>query len=103
MKDIISVAVVGLIVAIGKVLLGKDKLNPRILIGRGIIGGALGLLAYPALWIVSSWLPLNPALELQIIVGTAAALSAMGTEILEKAIEAIIFKFTGKDISDKDK
>lgn len=99
MKEAISLFVIGVIIAIGRFLVSNEKMSFRKIIGRGILGGALGLVAYPALWIISSWLPIPPAGELQIMIGMGCALSAMGTEILEKALEALIFKFTGKDVS----
>lgn len=102
MKEIISIAVIGTVIALGKVLLSKDRLSWRLLLGRGILGAALALVSYPAIFILGAWLPIPMTLELQFLVGVAAALSAMGTEILEKALEAVVFKFTGKDISKKD-
>lgn len=103
MKEILSLAAIGFIVALGRMLVSNDKIRIRSLIGRGILGAALGLIAYPALWIISSWIPVPPAAELQIMIGIGCALSAAGTEILEKAIGALVFKFTGKDINDPPK
>lgn len=103
MKEAISLFIIGVIIAIGRYLVSKEVMAIRTLIGRGILGGALGLVAYPALWIISSWIPVPPAGELQIMIGLASALSAMGTEILEKALAALIFKFTGKDVNEAPK
>lgn len=98
MKELISLAAIGFIVTLGKLLISNDKLSLRGVLGRGILGAALGLMSYPAVFILSSWLPVPAAAELQIMIGIACALATVGTEILEKAIGAIIFKVTGKDI-----
>lgn len=101
MKEILSIFMVGLIVALGKLLLSQNKITIRVMVGRFIMGGALGLLGYPAIWVIGSWIPVPAAMELQIIVGLAAAFSALGTEILEKVLDAFVTKFTGKSIKER--
>lgn len=97
MKELISLATIGAIVALGRYLVSKDEITLRSLVGRGILGSALGLISYPITFLISSWLPIPSAAELHIMIGITAALAAMGTEILEKFLGAIVFKFTGKD------
>ena len=100
MKEIISVAVVGALVAIGKLLIGKERLSLRLLVGRAIMGAGLGLIAYPAVFYIAALIPgIAAGLELQIIIGVACALSAAGTEIFEQALKAVVEKFTGKKIN----
>ena len=99
MKEALSLFIIGCIVAIGRFLASKELFAWRTLIGRSILGGALGLITYPIVWIISKWIPVPVGTEMQIMVGLACALSCAGTEILEKAIGAFVFKVTGKDIN----
>jgi len=99
MKEILSIFAIGVIVAVGRLLVSKEKLNWRLLLGRGILGGAIGLVSYPIVWLTSVYLPVPAVIELQITIGVCCFLAAIGTEIIEQAIKAIVFKYTGKDIS----
>ncbi len=99
MKELISIVVIGALVALGRLLVSKDVINLRVIMGRSILGGALGLISYPVAWIVSSWFPLPAAAEFQIMIGLCCAFAAAGTEIFEKAIGALVYKVTGKDIN----
>lgn len=81
-KGVLWLALLGSLVGLGQLLLTKEVLTPRIIIGRAICSGALGMAAAALL----SFMPLLPfAAQL----GLAAVLASLGTSALEKILQRI--------------
>lgn len=75
---------VAIIAGLGKLLASQDKLTWRVVIGRVLTSAALGVAA-------SILLVLFPSMPLEAQLGTAAALSSLGTS----ALEAVFYRITG--------
>ena len=81
-KGVLWLAVLGATVGLGQLLLTKDVLTVRIIVGRAICSGALGMAAAA----VISFMPLLPfAAQL----GLAAVLASLGTSALERIVQRI--------------
>jgi hypothetical protein len=81
-KGVLWLALLGSLVGLGQLLLTKDVLTVRIVIGRAICSGALGMAAAAAI----SFMPTLPfAAQL----GIAAVLASLGTSALEKILQRI--------------
>lgn len=78
-----ALAVVGLVVGIGQLLHSKEPLTLRIVVGRAMTSGGLGMAAGAAL----AWAPGIPFVAQM---GIAAALSSLGTSGLERLFNRFI-------------
>jgi len=76
-------SLVGVIVGVGQLLASKEQLTARIVIGRALSTGGLGMVAGLAVvWI--------PAVPLVAQIGLAAAIASLGTSGLERVFQRII-------------
>ncbi len=82
-KGVLTLALIGSLVGIGQLLASEDKLTLRLVIGRAITSGALGMAAGA----VIAFYPLVP-FEAQI--GIAAVIASLGTSALEKVLQRIL-------------
>lgn len=94
-EQILALATVGTLAAVGKLLIGKKRLEWRSVAGTIIVGGALGVCAS----VVLVWFP---ALPFYVQLGIASAFSTLGYEVFKAAVEAFVFKATGKNVNNKD-
>ena len=74
--------VVGVVAGMGQLLASEEKLSARIVIGRAISSGAMGLAAS----LILIWYPnINP----MAMCGLAALLASVGTSGIERVIQII--------------
>ncbi len=78
-----ALAAAGVVVGIGQLLVSKEALSWRVVIGRAMTSGGLGMAAGAAL----SW---APDLPLVAQLGIAAALASLGTSGLERILTRIV-------------
>lgn len=93
-EQAISLVAIGALGYLGKLLYSKKRLDLRNIVGAGIVGGILGMIAAIALL----WFPQIPFIAMA---GIAAAISTAGHELFKQVVEAFVYKVTGKDVSDK--
>lgn len=78
-KTIVTLAVVGAVLTIGKLLADGEKLNIKRMVGRVIVGSGLSMAA-------ASILTLYPDLPVVGLVGVASVLSTLGVHFLEDIV-----------------
>lgn len=78
-----TLAFVGLVVGIGQLLQSRERLQARVVIGRALTAGALGMAAGAVL----AWLPDLPWVAQA---GMAAALASLGTSGLERVFSRVV-------------
>ena len=78
-----TLGAVGLAIGIGQLLHSKEALSLRIVIGRALTGGGLGMAAGAVL----AWMPDLPLIAQA---GIAAALASLGTSGLERMFARIV-------------
>lgn len=83
-KSVLGLILVGAAIGLGKLLNSPETLTVRIVAGRALTSGGIGLAAAACL----AWLP---DLNFYTQVGIAAALSSLGTS----AVESLINRLTG--------
>ena len=76
-------AVIGVAVGIGQLLASAEVLTPRIIVGRALSTGGLGMVAGLAV----VWIPDVPLVAQ---IGLAAAIASLGTSGLERVFQRII-------------
>jgi membrane protein implicated in regulation of membrane protease activity len=81
-KGVLWLAVLGSLVGLGQLLLTKDVLTPRIIAGRAICSGALGMAA-------AALISIMPTLSFAAQLGLAAVLASLGTSALERILQRI--------------
>jgi membrane protein implicated in regulation of membrane protease activity len=81
-KGVLWLAVLGSLVGLGQLLLTKDVLTPRIIVGRAICSGALGMAA-------AALISIMPTLSFAAQLGLAAVLASLGTSALERILQRI--------------
>ena len=76
-------ALVGIIIGLGQLLTGTERLTVRLLVGRALSTGGLAMAA----GVVLVWVP-----ELSMVgqIGVAAGLASLGTSGLERAFQRAI-------------
>lgn len=76
-------ALVGIIIGLGQLLTGNERLTVRLLVGRALSTGGLAMAA----GVVLVWVP-----ELSLVgqIGVAAGLASLGTSGLERAFQRVI-------------
>lgn len=79
-------SLVGITIGVGQLLVSREELTVRLVVGRALVTGGLGMAAGAVL----VWVP-----ELTLIgqIGIAAALASLGTSGLERLFQRVI---TGK-------
>jgi hypothetical protein len=77
---IIELAVVGALIALGKLLVGRKKITLRLCAGRVIIGAALSMVA-------GAILAMIPDIPITALIGLGSALGICGQSILEAAVQ----------------
>lgn len=75
----IYLAVIGLIIGIGRLCVSNEKLTARLIIGRSILGGATSSVAGVALMQF-------PSMPLPVLIGIGAALGIAGSGVIEAYI-----------------
>ena len=78
----ILLLIVGVVAGMGQLLASEEKLNWRIITGRAISSGSLGLVA----GIILIW---YPDIEPIAMCGVAALISSLGTSGLERIIQIV--------------
>ena len=78
-------AIVGILIGIGQLLGGQEKLTRRIIIGRALSTGGIAMGAGAA----GVWFP---DLPFEVKLGIAALLASLGTSALEKLFQRILTK-----------
>lgn len=78
-----TLAFIGLVVGIGQLLQSRERLQARVVIGRALTAGALGMAAGTVL----AWWPELPWVAQA---GLAAALASLGTSGLERVFARIV-------------
>jgi len=79
-SHVVWLALMGAVIGVGQLLLTKDALTPRIILGRAICSAALGVAA-------SAALSLMPELPFEAQLGIGACLASLGTSFLEKIVQ----------------
>lgn len=72
---------IGVLVGLGKLLLSKETLSLRLVIGRAIVSGALAVAS-------AAFLAFVPGLSQLALVGLAAASAVLGEQFLERLLNA---------------
>lgn len=90
-KELIMLFGVGSVIALGKLLVGGERLTIRIVLGRMIIGAALSASA-------GSILVMYSDISSTALVGVASAIGILGQSVLEAAAQ----KFVGRLPDRKD-
>jgi hypothetical protein len=93
-EQFFSLAAIGALGYLGKLLIGKNRLGLRNIIGSGIVGGTLGTIA-------TLLLLQFPSTPFIVVAGAAAAIATIGHELFKEIVGAFVYKWTGKDL-DKD-
>lgn len=75
-------AFVGMVVGLGQLLNSKEQLTPRLITGRAIASGALGMAAATAIGFI-------PEIPFAAQLGLAATIASLGTSALEKVVSRI--------------
>ena len=81
-KGVLWLALLGSMVGLGQLLLTKDPITTRVVIGRAICSGALGASAAAVITFI-------PTLPFAAQLGIAAAIASLGTSALEKLFQRI--------------
>lgn len=81
-KGVLGLALIGAGIGLGQLLASKETLTKRLVIGRAIISGALGMSAAAIL----SFLP-ESSLAAQM--GLAALCASLGTSALERIVQRV--------------
>lgn len=82
-KNALTLAMVGALVGIGTLLASTERLTWRVVIGRAISSGALGMSA-------AALLSFMPTLPFAAQLGLAAVLASLGTSALERLFQRVI-------------
>lgn len=82
-KGVLWLALMGAGIGLGQLLVSKETLTKRLVIGRAITSGALGMAAAAVLSFI-------PALPFAAQMGLAATFASLGTSVLEKLVQRII-------------
>lgn len=82
-KGALWLALMGAGIGLGQLLASKETLTTRLIVGRAISSGALGMAAAAAL----SFLP---ELPFAAQMGLAATFASLGTSVLEKLVQRIL-------------
>jgi hypothetical protein len=82
-KNVLSLAAVGAVVGIGTLLASTEVLTWRVVVGRAISSGALGMSA-------AAILSFLPDLPFAAQLGLAAVLASLGTSALERLFQRVI-------------
>ncbi len=88
-KSLIELALIGALIALGKLLAGGEKLTLRLCAGRVIIGAALSMVAGAALAMI-------PDLSVTALIGLGSALGICGQSVLEAGVQRWITSSDGK-------
>ena len=78
-KNLVWLAVLGLLIGLGKLLASDEELTWRLVIGRSILGSATSMIAGVALIQI-------PDLPLVAILGIGSALGISGAQVVEKLL-----------------
>jgi membrane protein implicated in regulation of membrane protease activity len=81
-KGVFGLALIGALVGLGQLLASKEVLTPRVVAGRAICSGALGMAAAAVLSFI-------PALPFPAQMGIAATISSLGTSALERLFQRV--------------
>ena len=93
-EQFLTLAAIGALGYLGKLLIGKKRLDIRNIIGAGIVGAVLGM--------ISTLLLLQfPNVPFIVLGGAAAAMATIGHEMFKQIVDAVVYKVTGKDINEK--
>ncbi len=84
-KDMLKLIIIGAVIGLGKMLIGGERIKPRLVIGRVIIGAALAMSAGAVLTAFPNLPPTG-------LVGIASLFGILGQNMLE----AIVQKFAGQ-------
>lgn len=88
-KTVAWLAGVGMLVAVGRALTSKEPLSVQIIVGRTILGGALGLVA-------GLLLLQFPGIPMPALIGAGAGIGILGEQMLELVVRRFItFRFGG--------
>lgn len=82
-KGVVWLALLGSMVGLGQLLLTKDPITTRVVIGRAICSGALGASAAAVIAFI-------PTLPFAAQLGIAATIASLGTSALEKLFQKIV-------------
>ncbi|SEJ85363.1 hypothetical protein [Achromobacter sp. NFACC18-2] len=80
-KSLGVLALVGVVIAIGKMLVSNEKFCWRLAVGRAIVSAGLAIAA-------GSILAFIPGVSMLAVVGLAAASAVLGEQFLERLIQA---------------
>lgn len=72
---------IGVLVGLGKLLLSKETLSLRLVVGRAIVSGALAVAS-------AAFLAFVPGLSQLALVGLASASAVLGEQFLERLLNA---------------
>lgn len=88
-KTILELIIMGALIAVAKLLVSRDELTPRLIMGRAILGSATSMIAGVALVQI-------PNLDPIALLGIGSALGIVGSQYIElllrKRAKAIIGK-----------
>lgn len=84
-KLAVTLATLGAVVGIGKLLASTEKITVRVVLARAIISGALGLCAAAATLMF-------PGISTNATIGVACVLSSLGTSAVESAFQKWLSK-----------
>lgn len=84
-KNVLALAVIGAILGLGKLLADGERVRPRLVVGRAIVGAGLSMSA-------GAVLTAFPDLSPTGLVGIASLFGILG----QNALEAVVQKFVGR-------
>lgn len=82
-KGVLWLALLGAGVGLGQLLASQETITTRLVFGRAISSGALGVAA-------AALLSVSPDLPFAAQLGIAATIASLGTSILEKFVQRIL-------------
>ncbi|WP_153076881.1 MULTISPECIES: holin [Paraburkholderia] len=88
-KELLTLFIIGAVIALGKLLVGGERMSARIVMGRMIIGAALSTSAGAALVMFHDLTPVA-------LTGVASALGILGQSVLEAAVQKFVGRLPGK-------
>ncbi|ACS85897.1 phage holin family protein [Musicola paradisiaca] len=95
-KNLISLFIIGMLIAVGKVLAGSEPITLRLFVGRVLLGGFVSMMAGIAL-------VQFPDLSPVAINGIGAALGIAGYQTIELIIQRRIRQLNEKNANQEDK
>ena len=89
-KELTVMAIIGVLIVLGKLLVSGERVSVRVALGRMIIGAGLSMSAGAALMIF-------PNLSPTALIGIASAIGILGQSVLEAAVQKYVGRLPERD------